>query len=387
MDLDQAFAEAGSGPVVRKREREMFGSLTRGARKAVIFGCGPLGRILLEAARAAGVDVVAFADNNVKLQGRTLNGLPVMSPAQAVTAFGRKAYFALGVFNNSKPRQQLRDLGCDRIVPYAAFLWQYSASMPDPLGLDLPHRILDASTAVRAGYDALCDDRSRQEYAAQIAWRCSLDYSFLPPSDDPAEIYYPAELMRLLDREVLVDCGAFDGESIEHFRRKATPLYEHIYACEPDPSNLEALSRYAEQLPVSERPRVTIWPFAIGDRNGVARFEAAGTVSSRVTNAAEGVEVHMRRLDTLLDGVNPTIVKMDIEGAEPAALAGAFDVIRRARPVLAVCAYHRNEHLWTLPTILKSVLADYRISLRRYAEECWETVYYAVPPERAIQNV
>jgi hypothetical protein len=25
---------------------------------------------------------------------------------------------------------------------------------------------------------------------------------------------------------------------------------------------------------------------------------------------------------------------------------------------------------------------DYRIFLRRYAEECWETVYYAIPPER-----
>jgi hypothetical protein len=75
---------------------------------------------------------------------------------------------------------------------------------------------------------------------------------------------------------------------------------------------------------------------------------------------------------------------MDIEGAEPGALSGAFDTIRQARPILAVCAYHKNEHLWTLPAIIHAALADYRISLRRYAEECWETVYYAIPPERVI---
>jgi hypothetical protein len=39
-----------------------------------------------------------------------------------------------------------------------------------------------------------------------------------------------------------------------------------------------------------------------------------------------------------------------------------------------------------LPQIMKAALPEYQISLRRYAEECWETVYYAVPPERAIDD-
>jgi hypothetical protein len=49
---------------------------------------------------------------------------------------------------------------------------------------------------------------------------------------------------------------------------------------------------------------------------------------------------------------------------------------------MAVCAYHKCDHLWTLPQLLKAGNPDYRIFLRRYAEECWETVYYAIPPER-----
>jgi hypothetical protein len=73
---------------------------------------------------------------------------------------------------------------------------------------------------------------------------------------------------------------------------------------------------------------------------------------------------------------------MDIEGAEPEALAGAARTMARCRPVMAVCVYHRCDHLWIIPQLLKAANPDYRIFLRRYAEDCWETVCYAVPPER-----
>ena len=75
---------------------------------------------------------------------------------------------------------------------------------------------------------------------------------------------------------------------------------------------------------------------------------------------------------------------MDIEGSEFDAIMGAGKVIERCRPVMAVCAYHKCDHLWIIPKLLKAANPDYRIFLRRYAEDCWETVYYAVPPERLV---
>ena len=47
-----------------------------------------------------------------------------------------------------------------------------------------------------------------------------------------------------------------------------------------------------------------------------------------------------------------------------------------------MCAYHRCRDLWEFPALLKAANPDYSIFLRRYAEECWETVYYAIPSER-----
>jgi hypothetical protein len=78
------------------------------------------------------------------------------------------------------------------------------------------------------------------------------------------------------------------------------------------------------------------------------------------------------------------LIKMDIEGAELGALSGAAQLIARARPVLCVVAYHHCEHLWQIPILMHSLLPEYRLYLRRYAEDCWETVYYAVPADRTV---
>jgi FkbM family methyltransferase len=382
--LERVLAELGSIDSLRRREEAMFDSLARGATRAVIVGCGHLGRIVLAGAREAGVEVAALADNNSALWGTSRDGIPIVSLTEAVAIHGRDAFFVVAIYNNAAPAKQLRDLGCERVVPYAAFFWRFGASMAGAPGIELPHRILGSVDAIREGYRCLADDKSRREFAAQIAWRCSLDPGRLAAPDNPADIYFPPDLMRLSGDEVLVDCGAFDGDSIRFFLEKTSGAFRRIYACEPDAANRDALQRYLSSLPDRAGDRVSVLPFAVGDQDGVVYFNASGTAGSRITAEQSTDAVDCRRLDTLLEGATPTIVKMDIEGAEPDAIAGATAVIRTSRPILAVCAYHKCEHLWTLPSLMKAALPEYAISLRRYAEDCWEMVYYAVPPERVL---
>ena len=70
---------------------------------------------------------------------------------------------------------------------------------------------------------------------------------------------------------------------------------------------------------------------------------------------------------------------MDIEGAELDALIGARRTLVRDRPILAIAAYHRASDLWTIPRLIKSIVPEYDLHLRRYAEDCWELVCYAIP--------
>ena len=69
-------------------------------------------------------------------------------------------------------------------------------------------------------------------------------------------------------------------------------------------------------------------------------------------------------LDSLLQGAPVTLLKMDIEGSESKALAGAAHTIVTWRPKLYVCAYHRNEDLFSLPLQILSLCPDYKLYFR-----------------------
>ncbi len=380
--LEVALQAVGSNEEILAREQTAFEAIAGGARQAVVFGCGYLGRLALDGAQSAGLDVLAMTDNNPALWGQSVAGVPVLSPQDALQRYNERVFFVAAVYNGTPVRRQLEQLGCRRIVPYPRFFWQFSRFMPGEDRLELPHRVLLDLRPVRAAYDTLFDHASRVEFAAQIRWRCLLDYGCLPPPRPPAAMYFDDELVRLDPGEVLADCGAFDGDSIRLFLDKAHERFRHIYALEPDARNRAALEAYLATLPAGLRDRISVLPFGVSDRTATVAFDASATVGSRIGPSGT-VEIECRSLDDLLQDPAPTFIKMDIEGAEPAAIAGATATIRRSRPILAVCAYHKCDHLWSLPLLLHGALPEYRLYLRRYAEECWETVYYAVPPERA----
>jgi FkbM family methyltransferase len=376
--LEQILAGLESHEGGASAQAGTFDSIAQGASRVVIFGCGQLGRAILPAVTKAGLDVVAYADNNRSSWGTTFEGIPIVSPAEAVAKHNDDALFLVAIYNGTPPRAQLRDLGCKRIVPFPLFFWHFSSFFPDA-ALELPHRILESRSDVRRGYETLSDTKSREEFAAQIQWRCTLDYDCLPSPDPSIDTYYPPDLIHLTPNEVLVDCGAFDGDSIRMFLERTGNSFRHIYAVEPDPRNRAALKSNLSAL-----PEISILPYGVANRNETVSFNVTGTAGSRITANADTASIECRKLDDLLEGPEPTFIKMDIEGAEPFAIEGATETIRKARPILAVCAYHKCEHLWTLPALMKAALPEYQIFLRRYAEECWEMVYYAIPPERSV---
>jgi hypothetical protein len=91
-------------------------------------------------------------------------------------------------------------------------------------------------------------------------------------------------------------------------------------------------------------------------------------------------------LDESLQGETPTIVKFDIEGAEPEALAGGRRTIQCRMPVLAISSYHLQNHLWQLPLSVAAMSGDYRYFLRPHGFEGWDLVCYAVPGGRLIED-
>ncbi len=78
----------------------------------------------------------------------------------------------------------------------------------------------------------------------------------------------------------------------------------------------------------------------------------------------------------------PTYIKMDIEGYEASAIEGAREIIQQHQPVLAICVYHKQQDLWQIPLLMKSLCGDYQLFLRPHLDEGWDLVCYAIPRKR-----
>ena len=70
-------------------------------------------------------------------------------------------------------------------------------------------------------------------------------------------------------------------------------------------------------------------------------------------------------------------IKLDIEGAEPYALKGAAETIRKFKPKLAIAIYHSISDFVTIPEYIRSLCPEYKLYLGHYTIYDEETLIYA----------
>jgi FkbM family methyltransferase len=353
--------------------------------RLVLFGAGGFGRRTLAGLRKLGVEPLAFADNNAQLWGSRIEGVPVHSLSQAAKLYGANAAFLITIWN-SRAHDRMRDriaqltaVGCHRVLPAGLLYWKSPEYFLPYFPLDLPHKVLPAGADVMAALHLFADEASRREYVGEVAFRLHLDYDALGWPDQ-VDHYFPADLIRLRSDEVFVDCGAFDGDTVTAFVEQEGESFAGLIAFEPDPLNWNKLQQKIRNFPESIQRKIHSYPNALGARRETVYFDAAGTEVSRAGQGSLPVEC--MTLDETLRDVNPTLIKFDIEGAEPAALEGARALVARCRPALAVSAYHEQDHLWKIPMKLRSMCEDYNFYLRPHGTEGWDLICYAIPSER-----
>jgi FkbM family methyltransferase len=386
--LDQLLA--GDAAALARDERTVFDRLARGRQdRVVLLGSGGLGRRALAGLRAYGVEPLAFADNSIGRQGTTIDGVRVMSPADTAREFGANAVFVVTIWGANSPhrfeqsREQLRALGCDVVVSFPQLFWKYPrATLPHYL-MDLPHQILEQKQDVRAAYDLCEDDASRVEYVSQVRFRLLADFDGLShPVKHPQ--YFPDDLFAWRSDEWILDGGAYDGDTVRSLVALHGANFGHLHAFEPDPSNFAKLTAAVAALSAELQAKFTCSQVALASEAGTLHLDALGNASSAtsVVAASGTIAVPAATIDTLIGDAHPTFLKLDIEGAEPDALLGARHTIERDGPVLAICVYHRQDHLWSIPLMLRAWRDDYALFLRPHNEEGWDLICYAVPRAR-----
>jgi FkbM family methyltransferase len=196
-------------------------------------------------------------------------------------------------------------------------------------------------------------------------------------------MYFPRDLVALRHDEVFVDCGGYDGDTVMSFLDHTGGEFRDAYVFEPDPRNLVKLETALNTLADSVRSRIHLETIAVGKSSGSVGLLLSDAASSVV--ASGDLMVRCEPLDAVLESSTPTYVKMDIEGAEVDALIGARELISTNRPVLAISAYHLQDHLWSIPLLVNSLVDRYRYHYRRYTRQPDDDlVLYAIPEERWI---
>lgn len=184
--------------------------------------------------------------------------------------------------------------------------------------------------------------------------------------------YFDYEYLQFSDEEVMVDGGCYDCETITIFRDKVKN-YKKIYAFEPDGINYEKCKSAIEKdnLKNIEMINAGLWK-----ETGTISFAGGNGGSSRITNECDNEQVRVFAIDDICKE-KVTFIKMDIEGAELEALHGARNTIKKYKPKLAICIYHKDEDVLDIQNYLMELVPEYRFGIRHYSDYAWETVLYA----------
>jgi FkbM family methyltransferase len=373
---------------VLARERALADEFASSGTPLVLFGAGNLGRKTLRGLRGLGLNCVAFSDNAEALWGREVEGLPVLCPSEAAARFGSRAAFVVTIWRGESADpmralvQQLQGLGCERVVTFVPLYWRDPAAFLPHYTIDSPHKVIAQAAAIRGAFALWADAASSREYVAQLRFRLRADFDALP-SPVSHDIYFPDDLVAFSSDEVFADCGAYDGDTIRTLVKRRGSAFGRIIAFEPDPRNFARLQQYATGLGPETARKIVVHPFAVGARHEMVPFSATGSASSSVGGGTLLVE--SVAMEALLADQPPTYIKMDVEGAELDALAGARHLIEHHTPVLAIAAYHRQDHLWRVPRYIRELSDDYHLFLRPHVPNGWDLVCYAVPTRRLLE--
>lgn len=186
--------------------------------------------------------------------------------------------------------------------------------------------------------------------------------------EDPGQ-YFSPDFISYGREEVLIDAGCLNLASSLEFKKYCKSV-KKIYAFEPDPECYQICLERKDRESLSE---VELLPYGTWSERTTLHFTASADGASHVCKAG-GSSIPVVPIDEVIpEEERVTMIKMDIEGSELESLKGAERVIRRDKPKLAVCIYHKPEDMTAIPLYIKQLVPDYKLYIRHHSNYGNET--------------
>ncbi len=227
--------------------------------------------------------------------------------------------------------------------------------------------------------NSLSDEESVKSYARRIK-------SFImghPGYHDIAPYYqYWHPHVHIEKGDVVVDAGiGSSAHASVRFAEIAGPSGK-VFAFEPIKSMSNRLRPECDGVSNLELLPMGLWSpeedvemFVAGD---ISTFRSLGYTQGAATETCQLVSVD-KYFPTRK--TTPSLIKMDIEGAETKALIGAQETIRRFKPKLQICLYHTIVDFIDIPLLVLSYNPNYKLFVGHHTPFFNEFVLYAVDPD------
>lgn len=344
-----------------------------------LYGGGYTGAIIIKLFREEGIEIIAIIDDDENLQGKDIQGIPVISFQKFSIIYQEKNNISV-VLTSIYGKAILKKL---EILPdlkiYELFDW-YSEIIGNKEWINLICEEQELSI-LRFEWDLLkenwTDKKSIQVLEGLWKYFRSKDLNDIEKICTDEEQYFIPEVLNAIKLPLyIIDGGAYRGELL-HSLLDNKLNFEKWYCFEPDPENYILLTEQANQNGLNNQQiciKKGLW-----SESREIYFKSGNATGSCIVSYKTSDYVDVVSIDEYINMGKCNFIKMDIEGAELQALKGAMNVIKRERPILAICIYHSIRDYWEIPKLLMNELENYQYYVRHHALICNETVLYAIP--------
>ena len=183
--------------------------------------------------------------------------------------------------------------------------------------------------------------------------------------------------------DYVIDAGGCWGDTALYFAHEVGEN-GRVYSFEFMPSNMEVMRtnlnsnpRLTDRIETIEHP---LW--SDSDTLMFCHDQGPGSQVSNQKVSQGDFQVSTLSIDDFVrryEVPRVDFIKMDVEGAELAALKGAMETIKTHRPRLAISVYHSLGDFVDIPSYLSSLGVGYRFYLDHSSISSEETVLFAVP--------
>lgn len=323
----------------------------------VLFPAGQTAEMLCNTLMSEGKDVVFFIDNN-PVARRICNKEIRHSSCVEEDGFAAKYIVILASShkNNSDIKEQL----------------PYNCTVIDWYSYIISQNWMD----IKLVAETLDDDVSRYAYFSSVYGQMTGDFSYIECVPDQ---YFALPTFNFPFGEVLVDCGAFVGDSFEQYVYRSYGNIR-VYAFEASPSNVIACKVRAKRL-YSEfamaADSIVIEQLGVGSTRGELKFTQNSAVNCRSNSDGEMVVNIIPLDDYFRDKKCPTIIKTDVEGMDYDVIVGAKELISQNYPKLAISIYHTPVDLTRIPQYIRKIAPEYsHFSVRTHHADYQDTILY-----------